>query len=75
MGKVVLSEQNTFWDSKARTRAKALVARLKDELHRQQFAIAIQACVGGKILGTVPYITKLFQNFFLPSVFLCGGVG
>jgi hypothetical protein len=57
-----------FWDSKARTRAKALVARLKDELHRQQFAIAIQACVGGKILGT--YITKLFFNFFLFPFFV-----
>jgi len=37
--------------SKARTAAKALVTRLKDELHRQQFGIVIQAAVGGKILG------------------------
>jgi translation elongation factor EF-4 len=40
-----------YYSSKARTVAKALVAKLKDELHRQQFSIAIQAAVGSKILG------------------------
>ena len=44
-------------------RAKALVARLKDELQRQQFAIAIQAAVGGKILGR---IFVFFVAFFAP---------
>ena len=37
--------------SRAVTRAKFLVAKLKEELPRQQFAIAIQAAVAGKILG------------------------
>ena len=41
-----------YSSSKARTVAKALVARLRDELHRQQYSITIQAAVGGKILGT-----------------------
>lgn len=37
--------------SKAREQAKYLVNKLKDELPRQQFAIAVQAAVGGKILA------------------------
>jgi len=37
--------------SKLRDRAKAVVFKLKNELPRQQFAIAIQAAVGGKILA------------------------
>ena len=37
--------------SKVRERAKALVFKLKSELPRQQFSIAIQASVAGKILA------------------------
>jgi len=37
--------------SKLRDRAMAVVFKLKNELPRQQFAIAIQAAVGGKILA------------------------
>ena len=37
--------------SKVRERAKAVVFKLKSELPRQQFSIAIQAGVGGKILA------------------------
>ena len=37
--------------SKVRERAKAVVFKLKSELPRQQFNIAIQAGVGGKILA------------------------
>merc|ERR1711941_284 len=37
--------------TKVRDRAKAVVFKLKNELPRQQFSIAIQAAVGGKILA------------------------
>ena len=37
--------------SKARERAKALVVNLREELPRQQFNIAIQAAVRGKVLA------------------------
>jgi len=37
--------------SKARERAKAVVANLREELPRQQFNIAIQAAVRGKVLA------------------------
>ena len=37
--------------SKVRERAKAVVFKLKSELPRQQFSIAIQAAVSGKILA------------------------
>lgn len=42
---------NFSHSSKVRERAKAVVFKLKSELPRQQFAIAIQAAVSGKILA------------------------
>ena len=50
--------------SKARTVAKALVARLRDELHRQQYSITIQAAVGGKILGTCSTLIHILKPNF-----------
>ncbi len=37
--------------SQARSRAREVVERLRDVLPRQQFAVAIQAAVGKKVLG------------------------
>ena len=53
-----------YSSSKARTVAKALVARLRDELHRQQYSITIQAAVGGKILGTCSTLIHILKPNF-----------
>jgi GTP-binding protein LepA len=37
--------------SKADTRGRALALKLKDVIPRQQFQVAIQAAVGGKVVG------------------------
>ena len=37
--------------SRSRQRAKAIAARLKEELPRQQFAIAVQVAVGSRVLA------------------------
>merc|ERR1711874_907295 len=50
-GKPVPELSTISHSSKVRERAKAVVFKLKSELPRQQFAIAIQAAVSGKILA------------------------
>merc|ERR1719383_795208 len=50
-GNTVEELSSIVHSSKAKTKAKALVLKLKNELPRQQFAIAIQAAVGSRILA------------------------
>jgi len=50
-GKIVHELSSICHTSKVLDRAKAVVFKLKNELPRQQFAIAIQAAVGSKILA------------------------
>jgi GTP-binding protein LepA len=38
-------------EEKAYTRARRMAEKLKDAIHRQQFEIPIQACIGGKIIA------------------------
>jgi GTP-binding protein LepA len=50
-GEVVDALSMILHKSKAYSKGRAIAERLKDKIPRQQFEIAIQACIGGKIIA------------------------